>query len=267
MNFVVAFLAEAQPVIDFYRLVKTDVPSGSMFQNDQHCLLISGLGKDRAATATKLLGQSKAKKNEGWLNLGIAGHGSLAKGDAFIACKIIDDKSEEVFYPPPISHSSLPVSSLCTSSSPVTQYEPGIGYDMEAHSFYREASRFSFRELVQVVKIVSDTPGQPIEKIRPREATEMIASHMNQLDQVVRQIDQLALEVQPDEQIEKMAQEILSLQHFSVTRTHQLRELLRHAKMLGVDLDQIKNLVNLSPDAKQALEKIKIQIEPHRKLG
>ena len=64
-----------------------------------------------------------------------------------------------------------------------------------------------------------------------------------------------------------MAQEILSLQHFSVTRTHQLRELLRHAKMLGVDLDQIKNLVSLSPDAKQALEKIKIQIEPHRKLG
>jgi hypothetical protein len=267
MNFVVAFLAEAKQVIDFYRLVKTDVPSGAMFQNDQHCLLISGLGKDRAATATKLLGQSKAKKNEGWLNLGIAGHGSLAKGDAFIAGKIIDDKSEEVFYPPPISHSSLPVSSLCTSSSPVTQYEPGMGYDMEAHSFYREASRFSFRELVQVVKIVSDTPSQPIEKIRPREATEMIASHMNQLDQLVRQIDQLALEVQPDEQIEKMTKEILTVHHFSVTRSHQLRELLRHAKMLGVDLDQIKNLVSLSPDAKQALEKIKIQIEPHRKLG
>ena len=142
-----------------------------------------------------------------------------------------------------------------------------MGYDMEAHSFYREASRFSFRELVQVVKIVSDTPSRPIEKIRPREATEMIASHMNQLDQLVRQIDQLALEVQPDAQIEKMAQEILSLQHFSVTRTHQLRELLRHTKMLGVDLDQIKNLVSLSPDAKQALEKIKILIEPHRKLG
>ena len=267
MNFVVAFLTEAQPVIDFYRLVKTDAPSGSLFQNEQHCLLISGLGKDRAATATKLLGQSKAKKNEGLLNLGIAGHGSLAKGDAFIAGKIIDDKSEEVFYPPQISHSSLPVSSLCTSSSPVTQYEPGMGYDMEAHSFYREASRFSFRELVQVVKIVSDTPSQPIEKIHPREATEMIASHMNQLDQVVRQIDQLALEVQPDAQIEKMAQEFLTVHHFSVTRSHQLRELLRHAKMLGVDLDEIKKLVSLSPDAKQALEKIKIQIEPHRKLG
>ena len=267
MNFVVAFLAEAQPVIDFYRLVKTDLSPGSMFQNDQHCLLISGLGKDRAASATKLLGQSKAGKNEGWLNLGIAGHGSLAKGDAFLAGKIIDDKSEEVFYPPQICQSSLPVSSLCTSSSPVTQYEPGMGYDMEAHSFYREASRFSFRELVQVVKIVSDTPSQPIEKIRPQKAAEMIASHMNQLDQLVRQIDQLALEMQPDEQIEKMAKEILSLQHFSVTRSHQLRELLRHAKMLGVDLDEIKNLVSLSPDAKQALEKIKIQIEPHRKLG
>ena len=64
-----------------------------------------------------------------------------------------------------------------------------------------------------------------------------------------------------------MAKEILSLQHFSVTTTHQLQELLRHAKMLGVDLDEIKNLVSHSPDAKQALKKIKIQIEPHRKLG
>jgi hypothetical protein len=267
MNFVVAFIAEAQPVIDFYRLVKTDAPSGSMFQNDQHCLLISGLGKDRAVSVTKLLGQSKAGKNEGWLNLGIAGHGSLAKGDAFLAGKIIDDKSEEVFYPTQIYQSSLPVSSLCTSSSPVTQYEPGMGYDMEAHSFYREASRFSFREFVQVVKIVSDTPSHPIEKIRPREASEMIASHMNQLDHLVRQIDQLALEVQPDAQIEKMAQEFLTVHHFSVTRSHQLRELLRHAKMLGVDLDEIKNLVSLSPNAKQAIDKIKTQIEPHRKLG
>jgi len=267
MNFVVAFLAEAQPVIDFYRLVKTDEPPGSMFQNDQHCLLISGLGKDRAATATQLLGQSKAGKNEGWLNLGIAGHGCLAKGDAFIAGKIIDDKSEKVFYPPPICQSSLPVSSLCTSSSPVTQYEPGMGYDMEAHSFYREASKFSFRELVQVVKIVSDTPSQPIEKIRPQEATDIISLHMEDVDKLVSQMDQMAMEIQPDEQIEKMAKEILSIHHFSVTRAHQLHELLRHAKMLGVDLDQIKDLVSLSPDAKQALKKISIQIEPHRKLG
>jgi len=37
--------------------------------------------------------------------------------------------------------------------------------------------------------------------------------------------------------------------------------------MLGGDLDEIKNLVSLSPDAKQALEKINIRIEPHRKLG
>ena len=267
MNFIVAFLAEAQPVIDFYRLVKTDVSPGSMFKNDQHCLLISGLGKDRAASATKLLGQSKVRKYEGWLNLGIAGHGSLAKGDAFIAGKIVDDKSEEVFYPPQICQSSLPVSSLCTSSSPVTQYEPEMGYDMEAHSFFREASKFSFRELVQVVKIVSDTPSQSIEKILPQEATEMISLHMRDVDELVCQIDQMAMELQPDEQIEEISKEILTIHHFSVTRSHQLHELLRHAKMLGVDLDEIKNLVSFSPNAKEALEKIRIQIEPYRKLG
>jgi len=120
---------------------------------------------------------------------------------------------------------------------------------------------------VQVVKIVSDTPSQPIEKIRPQKATEMISLHMRDVDELVSQIDQMALELQPDEQIEEITKEILTIHHFSVTRSHQLHELLRHAKMLGVDLDEIKNLVSLSPDAKQALEKINIRIEPHRKLG
>jgi hypothetical protein len=267
MNFVVAFLAEAKPVIDFYELAKMNTLNGTLFQDDRHSLVISGLGRDRAASATEHLAYSKARQNEGWLNLGIAGHGSLQKGDAFIAGRIIDDKREEVYYPPQICPSSLQMSSLCTSSSPVTQYKPEMGYDMEAHSFYREASKFSFRELVQVVKIVSDTPSQPIEKIRPQEATAMIASHLNQLDQLVRQIDQLALELLPDEQVEEITKEILTIHHFSVTRTHQLHELLRHAKMLGIDLDEIKNLVSLSLDAKQALKKINIRIEPYRKLG
>ncbi|NDH00866.1 MAG: hypothetical protein EBY43_07295 [Opitutae bacterium] len=238
-----------------------------VFQKDQHALTLSGMGRDKAASATHHLAEYLGKRDLGWINLGIAGHGSLAKGDAFLAGKIIDDKSEEVFYPPQICQSSLPVSSLCTSSSPVTQYEPGMGYDMEAHSFYREASRFSFRELVQVVKIVSDTPSQPIEKIRPQKAAEMIASHMNQLDHLVSLIDQMAMEIQPDEQIEEITKEILTIHHFSVTRSHQLHELLRHAQMLGVDLDEIKDLVSFSPNAKQALEKINIRIEPHRKLG
>ena len=99
MNFVVAYLGEAQPVIDYYGLKKVDHASIPLFQNDQHSLVLSGLGKNSATSATENLSRSTNNPNGGWINLGIAGHGSLAKGDLFIAGKILDDHAKRPFTP------------------------------------------------------------------------------------------------------------------------------------------------------------------------
>ena len=59
MNFVVAFKGEAQPLIDFYQLEKVEDAPYPLFRNDQHFLIISGLGRDRAISSTTALYQSK----------------------------------------------------------------------------------------------------------------------------------------------------------------------------------------------------------------
>ena len=174
MNFVVAFKGEAQPLIDFYQLAKMNDSPYPLFRNAQHSLVISGLGRDRAVSATTALHQVTNKPNLGWMNLGIAGHGSLKFGEAFIAGKITDDSKDESFYPPQIFEHSFAVSCLQTCFKPCSNYQPDLGYDMEAHAFYRTACQFSIRELVQVIKIVSDNPDHDLNQVNPKEVSAMI---------------------------------------------------------------------------------------------
>jgi len=267
MNFVVAFLAEAQPVIEFYHLEKIATPKGIVFQNDQHSLIIGGLGREKAFDSTQLLAQIQGEKNMGWLNLGIAGHGSLHMGELFMAGKIIDDASDEAFYPPQIYDHSFPISTLCTSTKPVNQYEHRTGYDMEAHAFYEAASDWSTRELIQVVKVISDTPSHPVEKIKPKEATRLIEAKMMELDPLITQIDHLSHELRPDEEVQTLCNQIEKLHAFSITRTYQLKNLIRHAKLLKLDMKKIDELVQSSTNGKEALEQIRNYLEPNRKLG
>jgi len=266
MNFVVAFPAEAQPIIEFYQLEKKNVCKTLVFQKDQHTLTLSGMGRHKAASATHHLAEYLGKRDLGWINLGIAGHGSLELGDAFLANKISDDANKEVYYPPQVYSHSLSASTLHTSTHPVTQYQQGEGYDMEAHAFYQAANSWSTRELIQVIKIVSDNPASPFKQVQPKKASNMIAAQMSKIDEIVRQMDATANELLPDPNLENSLNDILSLHSFSVTRTHQLKDLLRHAKALGVEMQQIKELVKNSANAKDSIAQLKALLVPHQKL-
>jgi len=266
MNFVVAFPAEAQPIIEFYQLEKRNVPNALVFQKDQHALTLSGMGRDKAASATHHLAEYLGKRDLGWINLGIAGHGSLELGDAFLASKITDDANKEAYYPPQVYGHSLSISTLHTSTHPVTQYEQGEGYDMEAHAFYQAANTWSTRELIQVIKIVSDNPASPVEQVQPKKASRMIAAQMGKIDEIVRQMDATAKDLLPDPHLENFRKDILSLHSFSVTRTHQLKDLLRHAQALGVEMQQIKELVKNAANAKDSIAQLKALLVPHQKL-
>ena len=83
MNFVIAFQAEAKPIIEALQLSKADDRLFPCYQNERHRLVICGLGKARARKAVEHLLSQGLEKNSCWLNVGIAGHGSLEVGDAF----------------------------------------------------------------------------------------------------------------------------------------------------------------------------------------
>jgi len=267
MNFVVAFQGEAQPLIDFYQLEKVEDAPYPLFRNDQHCLIISGLGRDSATSATSALHQITNKPNLGWMNLGIAGHGSLKIGKAFIALKVADESSDESFYPPQIFEHSFAVSCLQTCSKPCSNYQPDLGYDMEAHAFYRIACQFSIRELVQVIKIVSDNPDHDLNQVNPKEVPAMIEKCLKEIDTLVKQIDTSSFAIRSDNELVEGYQRAQSIHSFSVTHGHQLHDLLRQAKSLGVDLGEIEEIIAKASNARDAMQKVTHFLEPKRILG
>ena len=267
MNFVVAFKGEAQPLIDFYQLEKLENTPYPLFQNDQHCLIISGLGRDRAISATTALHQVTNKPNLGWMNLGVAGHGSLKIGEAFIASKITDDSKDECFYPPQIFEHSFAVSGLQTCFKPCSNYQQDLGYDMEAHGFYRTACQFSIRELVQVIKIVSDNPDHDLNQVNPKEVSAMIETCLKEIDALVNQIDTASLSMKSDDELREIIQKIQSVHSFSVTHTHQLHDLLRQAKSLGVNLAELEEIIAKASNARDAMQKVTHFLQPKRILG
>jgi hypothetical protein len=267
MNFLVAFKGEAQPLIDFYQLEKVEDTPYPLFRNHQHSLIISGLGKDRAISATKALHQVTKKDNLGWMNLGIAGHGSLEIGEALIAGKITDDNNNESFYPPQIFEQSFAVSCLQTCSKPCSNYQPDLGYDMEAHAFYRTACQFSIRELIQVIKIVSDNPDHDLNQVNPKEVPAMIERHLKEIDALVKQVDKASLRMKSDDDLSEIIQKIQSIHSFSVTHTHQLYDLLRQAKSIGVDLGEIEEIIARASNARDAMQKVTHFLKPKRILG
>ena len=267
MNFVVAFKGEAQQLIDFYQLAKVEETPYPLFRNHQHSLIISGLGRDRAVSATTALHQVTNKPNLGWMNLGIAGHGSIEIGEALIAGKITDDSSNESFYPPQIFEHSFAVSCLQTCSKPCSNYQPDLGYDMEAHAFYKTASKFSIRELVQVIKIVSDNPDYDLNQVNPKGVPAMIERHLEEIDALVKQIDTASLTMQHDEEVDKICEKTQSMHSFSVTHKHQLHDLLRQAKSLRVDLGEIEEIIAGAPNARDAMQKVTHFLQPKRILG
>jgi len=266
MNFVTAFLAEALPLIEYYQMEKVSGPNCPMYRCEQHTLIISGMGKEKAAGATSFLGQLKEDRSEVWLNLGIAGHGEYDLAEPFLAGKILDDKEREVFFPPQISGDICKVSSLTTCTQPATKYEAGMGYDMEAHAFYQQASRFATRELVQVLKIVSDNPSNPLQKISSKVATQLIEETFEIVTNLVDQLEQLAKEIQPPKSLKILHQKLLNTQHFSATRAHQLYDLIRHTHALGKDLEQLESLVLSAGNAASALSRGQEWLKDSRKM-
>ena len=132
-----------------------------------------------------------------FLNVGIAGHGSLDIGTAFIANRIEDDQEDKTFYPPQITNSKMMQSRLRSCSHPNRNYA-NLGFDMEAHAFFSIASRSITRELVQVVKVVSDNNDHSFESITPTIASDLIEKNLPEIIDLVDQLEGFSEEISVD---------------------------------------------------------------------
>ena len=168
LRVVCALAAEAKPLIERWRMGA--VGSSSPFRvyangDDDRWLVISGVGKVAAAAGVAhLAAVSDAKRHHLWVNIGLCGHSDGNPGQLLRASKLIDVGSGRAFYPPLLTESSCGHGTLHTVDQPSTDYPAQGMFDMEASGFYASAIRYSSQELVQVFKVISDSPSSPLRR-------------------------------------------------------------------------------------------------------
>ena len=267
MNFIVAFKGEAQPIIERFNLIKSADPVPyPLYENESHRLILTGIGSTRASEATSYLIEQIKNAPQAILNIGLAGHRSYEKGSCFIANRISSDHDEAIHYPPLIIQSNTPSSGLKSCSEPEKEYPENIGYDMEAHSICSTAYQSITRELVQFFKIVSDNPQEPLTNFDPKSATELIHPHIETIDDLVTQLDELALSLQLDPKLFQILEETKSRHHFTFTQNHQFEKLLHHARALDIDISELIGSLESAENATNTINILREKIAPLRIL-
>ena len=168
---VIALAPEANPIIDLFDLRlfsnELDFPV-YVNQENGHALVISGIGKTKAAAATTYLKTLlNVKKYVGWINLGIAGFHLEPVGRLFQVIQVHDTGSKRSYFPGVRLSKIVQHKTLYTVSQPETAY------------------------LDSVLKIVSDTPESPIGSISKKTITQLIHQNIEKLQKIIHNIEKL----------------------------------------------------------------------------
>ena len=229
-HFVVAMACEARPLIDRYRLrAESDDSPYRLFRSEEHDLVISGVGRVAAAAATAYLAarppSSGRASSSAWLNVGIAGHRSVRLGTALLAQRIENPATEEVWLPPRHFESPLAPTTLVCVDRVEGEYPEEAAYDMESAGFWPTANRFASAELVQCLKIVSDTPAEQVGRLTAERIEQLVAARLLELEELRSGLERLAA-VAPAA-FEPALDRFLESRRLSTTQRRRLRRLLQ----------------------------------------
>ncbi|PQM62574.1 MAG: hypothetical protein CML40_01590 [Rhodobacteraceae bacterium] len=230
-KWVVALKAEAKPIIKalgLNRIDKNVVFPVYKDKNARNWLVISGVGQKNVVAAVKYISEfSDSKGCSVWINIGIAGSSSDRYGELFLIDKITRASSDECFYPGSILKSNLQKSELLTVDEPLLDYSKVDLVDMEAADFVRVTSKISGRDLVLVMKIVSDGPNNSVNDLTATRVSHLILQNINLvIDHVNKLISLASLE---EERFEnpKGYTAVIERWHFTVSQQHELKQLMK----------------------------------------
>tara|TARA_Y200000002_G_scaffold360005_1_gene344928 strand:+ start:218 stop:1045 length:828 start_codon:yes stop_codon:yes gene_type:complete len=230
-KWVVALKAEAKPIIKalgLNRIDKNVVFPVYKDKNARNWLVISGVGQKNVVAAVKYISEfSDSNGCSVWINIGIAGSSSDRYGELFLIDKITRASSDECFYPGSILKSNLQKSELLTVDEPLLDYSKVDLVDMEAADFVRVTSKISGRDLVLVMKIVSDGPNNSVNDLTATRVSHLILQNINLvIDHVNKLISLASLE---EERFEnpKGYTAVIERWHFTVSQQHELKQLMK----------------------------------------
>ena len=252
VNFVVALSCEAKPIISHFNLRKRDSTLFKVYSNQDHSirLIISGIGSSASLKATKHLASVSKDDTSttAWLNIGIGGHKDLPLATAILAQRIVDSKTGQSWFPQLVFDPPCLTASVKTVEKPDFNYPDDNVVEMEASGFYSAAESYSTREIIHCMKIISDN-SQSLS--RPPLTETMV-------DELVKFLSMKEQERTSDP---PFLQECLSLWHFTVTQTHQLKSLLRKWLLLQPGKNVLDVLLPNCKDSRNVIQTLDLHLK------
>lgn len=248
INLFCALPCEAQPLIQHFKL--SELKEHELFRLYQSedktiSLAITGIGKLNAAAAvTYHHACLQTTPADIWLNIGVAGHASLAIGEACLVNKITDEQSATTWYPQILFKTDCTSAPLITHDAPSTEYQEAL-FDMEASGFYQMALRLGTAELIHCLKIVSDNQAQPAEKINADGVKTLIANHKTTVVQLIESLKPFAEELDSIKSEPEHYQTLIEQYHFTQSERLQLARLLRQWSVRFPDEDILQSVSDI----------------------
>ena len=248
IRWVVALKEEAQIILAHFKLKavneKTIYP---IYKNEEetHWLIISGIGRSNAAASTAYLYlYSKASTYTSWINLGIAGSDKGNYGDLYLVDKISTYQGKKSTYPSVMPKITLPKMHLFTSDTPTLDYSNHELIDMEGSAFFDIASKFTSKEFICLMKVISDGPKNDIKEITKSKISNLIKENLLKIIDVISYYERLSEEEFQIIKKPKLFNEIKSKWHFSATQSYRLETLLRRIEIFCNKKDIEKTIKN-----------------------
>ena len=191
---VTALMAEAVPLVDFYRmdkLIKNADYHHYRVERDpgqlQLDLLVCGLGADRAQRAIlAYLKQPGLARQSCWLNLGIAGARDHEIGELVWAHHV---GGRPVAVPTGVEKTST--AEVVSLAEPGLAYRAGVLFDMEAETCLQTLSENLYQfspEQLFCAKVISDNPARGLQQISKQWVTKIIRKQIESLDRHIHNI-------------------------------------------------------------------------------
>ena len=145
---------------------------------------------------------------------------------------------------------------LLTVDKPTHNFSNADLVDMEVAEFVKIVSKMSCRELVLVMKVVSDGPKWPMKNLNSKIVSELIQKNLSLIFQHLEAMAPLAVIEKSRLDVPEEYKQILSKWHFSVTQGIELEKLIKRWKVSFPTGDLYKKIKKLK-NAKEVIKLLK----------
>lgn len=260
IRWVVALQAEANPIITEFKLkLVHHLRPFKVFRNVSrtHWLIISGVGTINVAAASAYLHNcSNANFSSFWFNVGVAGYANEPLGELFLIDSILDEITEKKHFPRTYFSRKIKKGNLFTTLKPQKNYKDGYMIDMEGYPFFDVINRFALREMIAVIKVVSDNKYNAKSNIKKNLVNGLISKNLPLLKYLVAEAELLSQNETDRLAPKKIFNKIPASINFTRTQTIMVGNLIKDWEVAFHGRSVLKEIQDLK-SAKMIIKKLK----------